>query len=305
VKIAHIIVRHLYDKKKVTLQGIGTLHLDAAIALPEQGDRNFQFPPNAFSFEADSHAGEDEDLVKCIMEQTRKIKPLASSDLESYTLLARQFLHIGKPVIIEGVGTIVKNQTGEYSFTPGNYTAPRTEEPPRPLAEKNAASESSTTGNVSKKGGTRVALMVLGLLVLGAGGYALYHFMNKQRESAENNARVTVSVIDSISKDTSAVLTAVDSNLNSIKPDSTVVAPALPADSNNFRIVIKEYTNFLMAEKAYKRLRNYGHKLELTSNSDSSVFRLQMPFTTPLSDTARARDSLRIFFGGKPYIQIR
>lgn len=305
MKITHIIVRHLYDKKKVTLQGIGTLYLDAAIALPEQGDRNFQFPPNALTFEADPNAGQDEDLVKCIMEQTRKIRPLASSDLESYSLLARQFLHIGKPVIIEGVGTIVKNQTGEYSFTPGNYTAPRTEEPPKPLTEKISVTDSSETGNTSKNGGARIALLLLGLLALGAGGFAVYHYIIKQGVSFENNTAVPAPIADSIPKDTSSVLPGVDSNLNPMKTDSTVAVPAPVTDSNNFRVVIKEYNNFPMAEKAYKRLTNFGHKLELASNADSSLFRIQMPFTTPLSDTTRARDSLRIFFGGKPYILVR
>ncbi|MFN8244987.1 MAG: hypothetical protein U0T56_01200 [Ferruginibacter sp.] len=37
--------------------------------------------------------------------KTRKIKPLATSDLESFTMLGKQFMNIGKPLILEGLGT--------------------------------------------------------------------------------------------------------------------------------------------------------------------------------------------------------
>jgi hypothetical protein len=36
---------------------------------------------------------------------------------------------------------------------------------------------------------------------------------------------------------------------------------------------------------------------------DSSNYELAMPFKTPLSDTLRAKDSLKIFFGGAPYVK--
>ena len=46
------------------------------------------------------------------------MKALASSDLCSYIELARQFLNIGKPFQIEGIGTLVRNKSGELEFTP-------------------------------------------------------------------------------------------------------------------------------------------------------------------------------------------
>ncbi len=302
MKTAHIIVRHLYNARKVTLQGIGTIHLDASVALPEQSDRNFQFPPNALGFEADPHAGEDEDLVRTIMEQTRKIRPLASSDLESYTLLARQFLHIGKPVVIEGVGTILRTQSGEYTFAPGNYVAPRSEEAPKPLTEK--IPSTGIEADRRTGGGTRskLPLMLLLLGLLGAGGFGLYRYLSNKQANPKIPEQAVVSLTDTVRIDTAQNLTAKDSTLAPKQADSSKITPVAPADSNNFRIVIKEYTNFLTADKAYRKLISYGHKLELESNGDSTLFRIQMPFTQPLSDTSRARDSLRIFFGGKPYV---
>lgn len=305
MKTAQLIVRHLYNTRKVTLQGIGTILLDPSVVLPDQGERGFQFPVTAFSFEADPHAGEDQDLVRFIMEQTRKIKPLASSDLESYTLLARQFLHIGKPVVIEGVGTILRNQSGQYTFTPGDYVAPKTEEPPKPLTEKTTST--GTDGDRRMSGGSRskfpILLLLLGLLA--AGGFGLYRYFPVRQVSQDTPEAASVTVVESIRKDTAHVVSVSDTVHSAIQPDSAQRIPDAPADSITFRIVIKEYTNFLMADKAYRKLSSYGHKLELESNGDSTLFKIQMPFANPLSDTVRARDSLRIFFGGKPYVLYR
>ena len=110
MKIEQLIVQHLYSHKQVTLQGIGTIFLNPAITLPTEGDKDFLLPENAFSFEFNLKSTEDDALINYIVEHTRKIKPLASADLESYLILSKQFLNIGKPIVIEGVGTIQKSQ---------------------------------------------------------------------------------------------------------------------------------------------------------------------------------------------------
>ena len=67
--------------------------------------------------------------------------------------------------------------------------------------------------------------------------------------------------------------------------------------------IVEEYENKFAADKAYARLRSYGHKL-LLYPLDSVRFKIAIPFMTPLSDTTRTKDSLKIFFGGKPYVEI-
>ena len=116
MKIEQLIVQYLYLNKQVTLQGIGTFRLDPAVVLPagNEKEKDFIMPENAVQFEYNLKAGEDEGLVKYIVQHTRKILPLASSDMESYAMLAKQFLNIGKPLVIEGVGTVQKNQQGNY-----------------------------------------------------------------------------------------------------------------------------------------------------------------------------------------------
>jgi len=84
LRIEQLIVKHLYAHKKLTLIGIGTFFLDPAVILPEEADKMSDLPPNAIRFENDLRAGIDEGLINHIVQQTKKIKPLATADLESY-----------------------------------------------------------------------------------------------------------------------------------------------------------------------------------------------------------------------------
>lgn len=291
MKIEQLIVQHLYQQKEVTLQGIGSLSLNPSVALPGDNEKDFVMPENAFSYEYNLKAIEDEALINYIVQQTRKIKPLATSDLESYCMLAKQFLNIGKPLIIEGVGTIQKNQSGDYEFIQGQFITPKIEEAPKQIKEK-LEEQVSFESEAKKDHSQRNVLIVfvLALFVLACLG-VYYYLSNKKEPEPVQQEQV---FIDTIKTDT----------LVRLAPDTVLVAkPVVPVktDSNNFRIVIKEYPSEAAVNKAFAKLTDYGHKLEIIK-ADSSRYQLVMPFTTPVSDTLRARDSLRKFFGGKPYV---
>lgn len=291
MKIEQLIVQHLYQQKEVTLQGIGSLSLNPSVALPGDNEKDFVMPENAFSYEYNLKAIEDEALINYIVQQTRKIKPLATSDLESYCMLAKQFLNIGKPLIIEGVGTIQKNQSGDYEFIQGQFITPKIEEAPKQIKEK-LEEQVSFESEAKKDHSQRNVLIVfvLALFVLACLG-VYYYLSNKKEPEPVQQEQV---FIDTIKTDT----------LVRLAPDTVLLAkPVVPVktDSNNFRIVIKEYPSEAAINKAFAKLTDYGHKLEIIK-ADSSRYQLVMPFTTPVSDTLRARDSLRKFFGGKPYV---
>ncbi len=291
MKIEQLIVQHLYQQKEVTLQGIGSLSLNPSVALPGDNEKDFEMPENAFSYEYNLRAIEDEALINYIVQQTRKIKPLATSDLESYCMLAKQFLNIGKPLIIEGVGTIQKNQSGDYEFIQGQFITPKIEEAPKQIKEK-LEEQVSFESEAKKDHSQRNVLIVfvLALFVLACLG-VYYYLSNKKEPEPVQQEQV---FIDTIKTDT----------LVRLAPDTVLVAkPVVPVktDSNNFRIVIKEYPSEAAVNKAFAKLTDYGHKVEIIK-ADSSRYQLVMPFTTPVSDTLRARDSLRKFFGGKPYV---
>ena len=298
MKIEHLFVQYLYINKKVTLQGIGTFKLDPSVVLPAENDKDkdFVMPENAFQFEYNLKAEEDEGLVKYIVEHTSKILSLASSDLDSYAILAKQFLNIGKPLVIEGVGTVQKNQQGNYQFTPGSFITPKIDDYPKQLREKRDESvsfESEAKVNNSRR---NLLLIILGIVAI-LSGLGIYYFLmnNKTSEPEATVAAPIEAIIDTTKIDTTS------------KPiiDTTVAiaAPIIKPDSSGFKVVLKKYNNVTAADKAYKRLTYYGHKLELIK-TDSLNYELAIPFKSALSDTSRAKDSLRRFFGGNPYIKL-
>jgi hypothetical protein len=297
VKIEQLIVQHLYNNKSVTLQGIGTIHLDPSVSIPQEGDKNITVPENAFSFEYNLRAGEDEKLIDFIVQQTRKIKPLASSDLESYSILAKQFLNIGKPLTIEGIGTILKNQSGAYDFIPGNFVSPKMEDAPKQLKEK-TEENISFENEAPKKGNNRgLILFIFFILFASLTGLGLYYFIfkNKAPKTEPVAEEQTILQPDTTTKITDTTLTTADTTALKL------VEPVMK-DSFNFKVVIREYTNEAAASKALTRFGSFGYKQLTIIKVDSTKYRLAMPFTAPLTDTLKVRDSLKRIFLGKPYI---
>ncbi len=301
MKIEQLIVQHLYNSKKVTLQGIGTFRLNPSVLLPaDDKDKNFVMPENAFEFEYNLKAGEDEDLINYIVKHTRKILPLASADLDSYVILAKQFLNIGKPLVIEGVGTIQKNQLGNYQFTPGHFITPRIDDIPKQARETRDETVSFESEGPAKNNGRRNGMIFLTLLILGATAFGIYYMVTHQDFTKPETPVVTNTAIQ---EDTVATIDTAGSGLSNA--DSTlpqaIAAPGI--DTGGFQIVLKVYPSAATARKAYQRLSTYGHKL-VVNRVDSFNYEVAMPFKKPLSDTARARDSLRRFFGGKPFVKL-
>lgn len=308
MKIEQLIVQHLYNNKSVTLQGIGTIHLNPSVALPTGNEKDFVMPENAFSFEYNLKAQEDTALIDYIVQQTRKIRPLATSDMESYSILAKQFLNIGKPLIIQGIGTIHKSQDGNYEFTPGSFVTPRITETAKPLTERIAEpvmdepvyeTDDSIRSTSNKKG----VMFLMGLLALGLIGGAVYYFgfykgsdTDKPEESISTSLMESEKVAKTDSSKTDSTALKTDSIANNPAANT---APS--ANGTTFKIAIKQYNNEKAVKRAFDKLTEYGHTVSIVK-VDSTNYQLVMAFNTPLSDTTRARDSLRQFFGGKPFV---
>ena len=296
MKIEQLIVQHLYNSKKVTLQDIGIFTLSQDVAIPFESDKDSAMPENAIRFEFDKKAKQDDDLITFIVSQTHKIKPLATSDLESYSLLAKQFLNIGKPFPIEGLGVLQKSQAGNYEFVQGNSVNARLDAAPALLKEKTEEEISFSTA--PRQQASKKWLWIILVLFIGAAAIACYYFFIKENKDKQLEP-VTSTITDTIvpPKDTSTtIIPAI--------PDSTAAINTVPkTDSSTFKVVIKEYPNKESAEKAFAKYSSYGHKL-LLYPKDSSVYKIAMPFTRPLSDTLRTKDSIGVFFNTKTYIEI-
>lgn len=301
MKIEQLIVQHLYNNKKVTLQDIGTFFLSSDVNMPAESDKEMTMPANAIRFEFDKKAKQDDELISFIVTQTRKIKPLATSDLESYSILARQFINIGKPFPIEGLGILLKNQAGQYEFLQGQFINAKLDAAPALLKEKTEEEMSFSAIDREAPSNKKWMLYALfGFIVIVS--VALYFFMKRDDKG---NLEKVIPIAETAPAKKDSIVSVTDSSnktaLNS--PDS--IAASSQAKSNDgftFKIVIKEYPGKLPAERAFTKLSSYGHKL-LLYPKDSVIYKIAMPFTDPLSDTSRAKDSLRIFFGGEPYVE--
>ena len=80
------------------------------------------------SFESNVLAKETAELIGFISSQAGKMKALAAADLDSHLELAQQFLNIGKPFLFEGIGSLVKLQSGKFEFITGDAVTEKIKE---------------------------------------------------------------------------------------------------------------------------------------------------------------------------------
>ena len=203
MKIEQLLVQHFYKHKMATLQGMGILTLSSDVIFPADNDKTIEIPANAIHFTYDDKAKEDESLINFIVQQTRKIRPLAASDLESYFALGKQFLNLGKPFIIEGIGTLHKNQQGLFEFIPGHYVSQKTEVIPAQLKEK-PEGDISFASPEKERGRKKWLFFGLTLFILALAGLSAWYFLVKKNSNEETDQNViernNVETIDSTHK---------------------------------------------------------------------------------------------------------
>jgi len=290
VKIEQVLVHYLLKNKKLTLQGIGTFDLNASLPDSADPDKPIILPENSVTFHYDPKVTEDEGLVDFIVEHTNKIKPLASSDLDSFLSLGRQFLNIGKPLTLPNIGTLEKLNSGILAFKPGQLVAQKIE--PNKVKNEEAEGtepEESLFNDYQKdrrsKGGAKVVFVLLILIVLGFIGWAVWHYGFNQKNEPE-----TITT-------TEPIVPVKDS---AYKADSTIIANAAvdstkKADSVSFMMVISRYKSLPAAEWKVKTLKKLHPDLTIYTN-DSVIYQVAEPFRLPLTDTTRILDSLKRYF---------
>jgi hypothetical protein len=299
LKIEQLIVQYLYQNKEVTLQGIGTFRLNPLVELPTDSSKDFVMPEEAFEFEDNQKAGEDAGLVEFIV-KSGKIRSLAISDIDSYVTLSKQFLNIGNPLFIEGIGTIQKNRQENYLFTSGQFVNSVANTAPKQIKErKDEIVSFQTEGrNADNRKYVLIAVGLAVVVLITLGVY--YLFSSDKPEEAITPAPVAmvpvapkpiVDSADSIKKIIAAKATA----------DSIAKLKATPGDNSTFKIVLHQYSKEDAAQKEFDKLKLYGNKVVLIKK-DSNNYLVAMPFTKPIAYAATAKDSLSKLLGCKAYI---
>ena len=287
----------------MSLQGIGTFSIDAPLPEVTDNDKPVVIPANAVSFQYNPKAGEEESIIDFIVTHTKKIKPLASADLDSFLTLGRQFLNIGKPFTIQNLGTLEKLTSGELEFRPGQLILQKVE---TPKDITNAKEENDTEnlfndyqGKPRRSGnGKGIFLILFILIVLGFGAWAAwkYFFTNNNQESSQSENIVPLT--DTLSTTNNSLVR------DSIPVDTTAISQKPVSDSVAFNVVVGTYASKESASARLAKLKNFGRKV-IMYTSDSLTYKVAHPFMLPLADTTRILDSLnRHFYLGKAHIEI-
>ena len=287
----------MYNNKQISLQGIGTFKLDNFVPHQTDPDKELVIPANSISFEYNPRATEDPTLIESIVLHTKKIKPLASADLDSYLMLGRQFLNIGKPFVIEGLGTLDRTREGLLEFIPGQFTNLKVEAP-KALKENEGEVISGLFNDYQTKpanNGKRNVAIIATIIVLAVIGWAIYHYVF-EKKSVEENVVTPVTT----RADTPAIKSEqkTDSNKTAVITDSSSHRPIEDGDGYTFRVVFKITKDKAAAKTSMNKLNSWGHKV-IMYTEDSVTYKLAELFKLPLSDTARMRDSLNRFYDAK------
>jgi hypothetical protein len=295
LKFDTLLAQYLYQNKKLNLPGIGTFEADASYGVADDGDKVKS--PEGISYRNVRVLQPDDDLIDFIKTHTGKMKPLALSDLEDYVALGKQFLNIGKPFFIEGIGTLKLTKDGRYEFTPGAYVTTKLEDPNFEKSENRTAGEyrEDRIRYEQNNGSIKKALLVVGILatlaLIGWAGYYLYT-MNASNEDPvaipERNSAQTI-LQDSLDQarvnDSLNAATAVDTNVGSYK-------------------FIVERTTRARAMRRYNDLVSFGSKIKYET-TDSVNYRLYYLLPATPADTTRIRDSInRWYYGNNKKIRV-
>lgn len=296
MKIEQLLVQHFYNNREVTLQGMGTFTLSGDFVMPKENDKDAEIPENAISFQYNDKAVADDALIDYIVQQTRKMKSLATADLDSYLVLGKQFLNIGKPFKIEGVGMLVKSQQGDLEFTKGHAFHAKMDATPAALKEQRANPEISFASESKSDAGSKKGLLIAGIvLVLALVGTTAWYFLSKK-----NNNTSPDDITVAINTDTAKAIVP--------EKDTVALKAIIPAPANdgyNFKLVFFKTIDSTAAVAKMNFLTARHHKV-IMYKKDSAMFALAEPFTLPLSDTARIKDSLnRFYYAGKGLIELQ
>lgn len=298
MKIEHLLVQHFYQQREITLQGLGTFTLDPGFIVPSENDKDIEMPEQAIRFQYDPKATEDPELISYIVQQTRKIRPLASADLDSYLVLGKQFLNIGKPFIIEGLGVLEKSQQGDYEFRQGFFHQSKSEGIQPELREKAEDDISFAAKRTKRTGSRKPLLIIVTILLIALVASSVWYYLHRKKESDQNEANTgnttqpVIPVLDTLNSNKAVI--------DSLARDSAAKAAA---PQYTFKVVFRECVGMEAAVKKMNEMVRRKHFVIMYTR-DSLNYKLAEPFNLPLSDTSRIKDSLnKYYYNGKAYIE--
>lgn len=288
MKFDDLLAQYLYDNKTLNLQGIGTFTLEGKVSIPYEQDREVYYPIEGLNFFHNTKVTIDDDLVAFLVKKLGKIQPLVRSDLESYLSNVKQFINLGKPYTIEGVGTLHINNQGTYEFTPGNFLPVKEElNPHRDNPEHNYPQKDR--GSAAGKAFLVVLIVLASIAALAGIGWGVYAFVIKNKSEEK------------------AVSLPVDSPVTETIPvDTTPTEPVISvSDTTAYKMIFEETRLRSRAVNRTAQLQTLKIDARYDSSGTGNAVKYRIFVVKDLmpADTTRVRDSIAKFFLRKVYVE--
>lgn len=278
---------YLYENKQISFEKIGTITLDDKNASVEHPPL-----PGSIHFQFNKRAETSPELAAYIAAKTGKNKVLITSDLESFVELTRQFMNIGKPYEMDGVGIFKIGRTGEYEFAAFDQTNKK-EESKSSQRQKQRERERNDSPLSPKKNSNKNVLMLFALIivlgVLGVIGWGTYKLFVENKSAAAVNTDTLLQSTVPAPTLTDTASTTIDTTA---KKDSTIL---ITGDSAQYKFIHETTSSASRAYERMKTLQSWGHPSGIDSIKRDSVILYTLYFKYKISnaDTAIMRDSLQ------------
>lgn len=307
MKLTLLLAQYLYSHKKLDLPGIGTFHLDPSVVIDPETDKNNKAEPiEGIRFEYNPAIKENTALTDYIAAKSGKMKALAAADLDSHLWLGQQFLNIGKPFVLEGIGQLNKTQTGGLDFTAGILQPDvlKDQENFQPMADHSSQKGendykdllNSRRNSVQWKKPVAFVLVIAGIGLAIWGGYTIY-----KNNSTETNhtdiAKKVEPVKEPVTKTEPATSSLTITDSGNITPAPVAQLSTPPAPSGMYKFVV-ETAGRQRALTRYQKLKSLPTDVKLET-ADSINFKLFFLLQASTADTSKMLDSLRTYYTPK------
>lgn len=280
------ITDYLHANQEVTLENIGTIYKPLPSAENElpvhSANYLFTFGKKAVTTPA---------LIDFIVSASGKSKTLIESDIRSHLELSKQFINIGKPYELPGIGRLSLGKNREYELTASDYNAkPEEGRSYRKQPQQNAVNTAGTSKNTRPAVMLFVFMIAIAILaIVGWGAYKL--FFSEIMPPATDTVRPTS--INTII-DTPLVTSRQDSNAGTLP-----ISKPLVKDTGMYKFV---FETTMQQARAYKRVQQltalkHAAMMDSSKTDTGMLYKLYMVRKIHVKDTAAKRDSLRKLLG--------
>ncbi len=272
-----LIIQFLLREKQVTLQEIGrfTLHADVA----DTDEDQVYIPDGGVSFIYDPKAAPDEGLIRFVMEKTKKIRPLAASDLDSFLMLGKQFLHIGKPFTFHRIGMLSKTQQGDIIFSQ-ELTEKLDLENRKGDPEREVGQQESIDFTSSAAPARRFKWLLPAIILFVVTGLFIVFFWMRQSDDQPSD------------------LTKSDTATTSNSPANVSPPPSNPVTYDH--ILLAKRKDSTLAYALYSRLQSVSQQDSLHIAKSDTVYQITWRFPHNSIDSTKALDSARKTYAVQP-----